>query len=102
MTGQRPAAPVTHHVNVENALATLSCAQMLALAKMFERWALTETNIDGEQRTKLVQWSADYEAIAAHAGPDWTPHNPAGTSLLAFIAGQELTTRGNDNGAGEP
>ena len=87
---ERDTKPVTHHVDVEQALATLDQPQMLALAAMFERWALTELSIDGEQRPRLIQWSADYEAIAAFAGADWMASDPSEPSLLGFIAGREL------------
>lgn len=38
MTSDPSAKPVTHHVDVGNALDTLDHRQMLALAAMFERW----------------------------------------------------------------
>lgn len=51
---------------------------------------MTETKISGEQRTKLVQWSADYEAIAAYAGPGWVATDPTRPRLMGFVAEQEL------------
>ena len=89
MSEQRTKPP-THHVDVEHALATLDHRQMLALAEMFERWALTEESIDGAQRTKLIQWSADYDAVAEFAGADWIATDATEQSLLSFIAKLEL------------
>lgn len=88
------AKPLTHHVDVEQALATLDYREMAALSEMFERWALTEEKISDERRTDLIKWSADYEALAAFAGTDWVaadPTEPPG--LIVFIAQRELASR---------
>ena len=88
------AKPLTYHVDVDQALETLDHDEMLALAGMFERWALTETRITGEHRTQLIQWSVDYEAIAAFAGPGWkATEEPGLVSLVQFIARGELSCR---------
>jgi hypothetical protein len=65
--------PITHSVDVRRALDTLGYCEMLALSEMYERWALFEENISPDWRTKLIQWSADYEQIAEYAGEDWRP-----------------------------
>ena len=86
--------PITYVVDVARALASLDHDEMMALAAMFERWALTETDIDSELRTKLIQWSSDYAAIAAFAGVGWKAGDPSGSpSLLAFVARRELRSR---------
>jgi hypothetical protein len=77
------------------ALETLDYVEMLALAEMYERWALTEENVSGEQRTKLIQWSSDYEQIAEFIGPGWRASNPESPpGLIAFLAKQEASARG--------
>ncbi|HYD12862.1 MAG TPA: hypothetical protein VEC11_08440 [Allosphingosinicella sp.] len=82
---------VTHHVNVQQALETLDYDEMLALSSMFQRWALQEVSLNGEQRTKLMQWSADYEQIAAFAGSGWIASDPsAEPDAMAFTARLEL------------
>jgi hypothetical protein len=87
----REAKLVTHCVNVEQAMETLDHAEMIALAVMFERWALTEEKISADRRTQLIQWSADYEAIADHVGPGWQASNPApDMDVMRFIARMEL------------
>ena len=83
--------PVTHIVDVDRAMETLDFVKMVALSEMFERWALTEEKAAPEQRTKLVQWSADYELIAAYAGFSWQASNPESPpDLIAFIARREV------------
>lgn len=83
--------PQTHVVDVDRALETLSHGEMIALSAMFERWAFTETNITPEQRTRLIQWSSDYERIAVFAGPMWEALAPdVGTDPIPFIARLEL------------
>ena len=56
---ERPPRPVTYGVDIDHAMATLGYREMVALAGMFERWALTEEKIDGERRTQLIEMSAD-------------------------------------------
>ncbi len=94
---ERPPGPVTYGVDVDHAMATLGYREMLALAGMFERWALTEENVDGDQRTRLIEWSCDYEAIAAWAG--WRATDPPEPeSLVAFVARKELEARQRRDG----
>ena len=95
MTQDTPAAAplVTHHVNVQQALETLDHDEMMALSRMFQRWALEEVRLDGEQRTKLMQWSSDYERIAESAGPNWRASDPgAEPDAMAFTARLELSS----------
>ena len=85
----------THVTDVDRALETLSHSEMIALSSMYERWALTELKITPEQRTMLVQWSSDYERIAAFAGPTWEASAPEdGTDAIAFVARLELRSTG--------
>lgn len=87
--------PNTHIIDPERAMRTLDHAEMIALSEMYARWAFNETNLDGDQRTKLIQWSADYEQIAAFCGQGWkasapeTPPDP-----VAFVARIEAKERG--------
>ena len=70
--GQRDSDyPFTHAVDVRQAMETLDYSEMMALAELFGNWAINEENLDGFQRTKTLQWSADYERIAAFAGERW-------------------------------
>jgi hypothetical protein len=87
--------PDTYAVDVDQALETLDYQEMVALSEMFERWALTETKIDSERRTQLIQWSADYERIAEFCGSAWTATEPEEPpSAMPFIARIELRARG--------
>lgn len=88
---ERAIAPLqTTAVNAKRAMRTLDYAEMLALAGMYERWALSEETIAPDQRTKLIVWSADYERIAAHVGEGWTASDPQPDDPAAFVARQEL------------
>lgn len=86
--GQQYAAfPFTHVVDVRQAMETLDYSEMVALAELFGHWAINEENLDGFQRTKTLQWSADYERIAAFVGERWQASaSNAPTSLMQFIA----------------
>ena len=87
--------PETHIIDVDCAMATLDHIEMVALMEMYERWAFTEPNITPEQRTMLIQWSADYEAIARHSGRDWVASNPESpVDAIAFVARKEVRARG--------
>lgn len=68
----------------------LGHAEMVALSRMYERWAFTEERLTPEQRTKLMVWSADYERIAAHVGERWIASDPQADDPIAFVARQEL------------
>ena len=47
--------PITHVVDIDRAMATLDFVEMVALSEMFERWALTEEDVDPERRTRLME-----------------------------------------------
>lgn len=82
--------PRTHSIDVNQALDTLSFEEMVALGRMYERWALTEPNITPDQRTKLIEWSSDYERIAEYAGPGWEASLAQdGLDVVAFVARSE-------------
>ncbi|HEY5711990.1 MAG TPA: hypothetical protein VIT38_08850 [Allosphingosinicella sp.] len=88
-------APHTYHVDVQHAINTLDYVEMVALSEMYERWALTSETLDGSYRTKLIQWSVDYEAIADACGLGWRalePDDPIG--LIPFIAAIEARAVG--------
>lgn len=79
--------PQTHVIDVQRAMATLDYAEMVALAELYSDWALNEANLDGNQRTKLIQWSTDYERIAAFCGASWKASMPEyPPDAIAFIA----------------
>lgn len=80
------ALPQTTAIDAEKAMRSLDHAEMLALAGMYERWALSEEDITPDQRTKLIVWSADYERVAAHVGERWTASDPQADDPIAFMA----------------
>jgi hypothetical protein len=68
---------------------------MVALSEMFLRWALEEEPLSPEQRTKLIQMSADYEAISQFSGPSWQAADPgAEMDPISFVASEEARSRG--------
>ena len=82
-------APRTHHVAVDQAACTLSYEDMLSLANMLHRWALTEDRISPDHRTRLMLLSADYERIAEFVGPGWQAIEGTACDAMAFLAQQE-------------
>ena len=88
-----PGAPelATHKVIVRQAMDTLSYNEMDALANMYTRWALNEPALDGDQCTRLIELSSDYERIAEFVGQSWKPSNPEHPpGAVAFVARLEL------------
>jgi hypothetical protein len=84
---QKHGYPQTFVIDPARAMATLDYPEMLALALIYEHWALTEERISGEHRTRLVEWSSDFEAIAGHCGLGWRATDPESPpDLIAFIA----------------
>lgn len=72
-------------------MATLDYIEMVALAEMYERWAFTEQNIRPDQRTILIQWAADYEAIAEHCRHRWLATEPESpVDAIALVAREEV------------
>ncbi len=87
MFHQEAAFPFTHAVDVRQAMETLDYSEMLALAELFSHWAINEENLDGFQRTRTLQWSADYERIADFVGERWQAAAlDENISLLQFVA----------------
>lgn len=84
--------PRTHRVNVQLARDTLDYADMISLARMFERWAFDETRLTPDQATECLLSAVDYETIAAWCGPSWKSTDPAWPeSLMPFIAKSEAS-----------
>ena len=95
MPTESPERPPTYRVDVQQALDTLDHVEMVALADMFERWALTEETITGEHRTMLIEMASDYEAIANFCGQDWRASDPPhDQDIIAFVAASEARARG--------
>lgn len=82
-----------HSVNLDHALLTLDYDEIIALAQMYERWALTGDGITPEERTKLIQWSSDYERIAAFAGPGWSAPKHDPSDPIVFVARSEFRAK---------
>ena len=82
--------PITYRVAPSAAEAELDYADMIALSGMFRRWAIYEANVTPEQRTRLIEYSADFERLAAWTGQDWRASNPSPRpTLLKFLATAE-------------
>lgn len=89
------APPTMRSIDAAQALATLDHPEMLVLAQMFERWAVTEPKIDRDRRAELLRWAADYAALADWAGPQWIAAAPdPKPDAIKFMAQQELQFRG--------
>lgn len=79
-------------IDVEQAMATLSYAEMKALSGMFARWAVNEKGLDDRRRARLIEMAADYLYVADRCGPSWLPTAPVETPL-SVIAKAELQSR---------
>jgi hypothetical protein len=85
--------PATYRVAIEWACEELDYADMIALSGLFRRWAVHVEGISPEHRTRLIQYSADYERIAAWVGNRWRASNPSDRPpVTKFIATIERQT----------
>ena len=67
-------------------MALLDYTEMIRLAVLFEQWAFEE-ELDPEQRTKVLLWAVDYEALAEFVGPTWKASDPnPDETFLNFVA----------------
>ena len=71
-------------------MQSLDYDEMRVLANLFCQWAFEEPKIDADQRTTLIQLSADYEAIADACGPTWKTSENLIDDPVVFIARHEL------------
>ncbi len=72
-------------------METLDYREMIALAGLFENWAFNEPSLADDQRTRFLQWSADYERISAFCGEGWRASGEeASNGLIAFMARRAL------------
>ena len=51
---------------------------MVALSGLFRLWALYSVKLSPEDRTELIGYSADFEALAHWAGEGWRAADPSG------------------------
>jgi hypothetical protein len=83
--------PLTHAVDVVGALETLDYAHLIALSELFLEWVL-DGQVGDESATKVMLWSADYEAIAAYVGPSWrATAAPTPPGIMRFLADHALS-----------
>lgn len=74
-------------------MRSLNYDEMRVLASLFEQWVFEEANFSPDQRTFLIQLSADYEAISDTCGADWRATDFSVDDPLVFIARQDLLYR---------
>jgi hypothetical protein len=87
----------TYFVESDWALAELDYRDMVALSGMFRRWAVYEAGeaMRPDQRTRMIQYSADFERIADFVGEGWISSAPSeDMPLPKFLA---LWERRNSN-----
>ena len=86
--------PLTYRVSPDVACDQLDHADMVALAGMFRRWAIYETDVSPERRTELIKYSADYERLAEWVGSDWRARTRVvgRPPLMKFLAMRERET----------
>lgn len=74
----RPSVTI-YFIDVEWAKAELDYRDMVALSGMFRRWAVHEAGeeMTPNQRTRMIQYSADFERIAESAGEAWIASAPS-------------------------
>ena len=87
----------TYFVDPDWARAELDYRDMVALSGMFRRWAIHESGeaMSPDRRTRMIQYSADFERIAAFVGEGWIASAPSEEMPLPkFLA---LWERRNSN-----
>ncbi len=63
----------------------LNHTHMVALADMFDGWALGEQR-EPEQSAKLMGWADGLRHLADEVGPSWSPPEPERLSPFGFLA----------------
>jgi hypothetical protein len=87
----------TYFVDPDWAEAELDYRDMIALSGMFRRWAIHEAGEEmrPDQRTRMIQYSADFERTADFVGEGWIASAPSEEMPLPkFLA---LWERRNSN-----
>jgi len=68
---------LNHGGDAERLSAEFDYADMIALSGLFRLWALYSPKLSPEQRTELIGYSADFEALAQWAGEGWRAADPS-------------------------
>jgi hypothetical protein len=78
---------LTHGGDAERLSAEFDFEEMVALSGHFRLWALYGLQLSPEQRTKVIGYSADFEALAHWAGEGWRATDPTGAMpMFTFLA----------------
>jgi hypothetical protein len=79
--------PAMYRVAPWAACRELDHRDMVALSGMFRRWAIYEDDVSPDDRTKLIEHSADYERLAEWVGPHWHASDPSEhVPITKFVA----------------
>jgi hypothetical protein len=86
---------LTHGGDAERLSAEFDYEDMVALSGLFRLWALYSTKFSPEQRTELIGYSADCEALAEWAGKDWRASDPSGAMPVFTLLARRARNRNN-------
>jgi hypothetical protein len=85
------AGPLLYGGDHESLARNLDHREMIALAEVFEHWALEDATRTPESRTELLLWACELERLAEWVGPGWhAPEPSAPPTLLKTLARKVL------------
>ena len=77
-------APMAEHIRKQ-----LAYRHMIALADVFEGWAL-DKQLTSEQTVRILGWAESMRALAVEVGPNWNPPTPEKLTLIGFLGREVL------------
>jgi hypothetical protein len=84
---------LTHGGNADRLYAEFDYEDMIALSGIFRVWALYDPKLSPEQRTELIGYSADFEALAQWAGEGWRASDPSGAMPVFTLLARRARSR---------
>jgi hypothetical protein len=82
-----------HGGDADRLSAEFDYEDMVALSGLFRLWALYGLQLSPEQRTELIGYSADYEALAHWAGEGWRAADPTGAMPVFTLLARRARNR---------
>jgi len=84
---------LVHGGDAERLSAEFDYDDMVALSGLFRLWALYGLRLSPEERTELIGYSADYEALVHWAGEGWRAADPSGAMPMFTLLARRARNR---------
>jgi hypothetical protein len=84
---------LTHGGDAERLSAEFDYEELIALSGLFRLWALYSPKLSPEQRTEVIGFSADFEALAHWVGESWRASDPSGAMPVFTLLARRARNR---------